>query len=253
MSTIYNIPVIDKCFDIIELLTQNLQGLSMHEIVQQSNTPKTTIYRILLSLTDRGYLVKNAENSRYYLSKRFLKIGLAALGETNMVEVALPQMRLLRDEIGESIMFGMFIQDQPVLIEQVLGSESFAFILRPGSSFTLHASAPGKIFLAYMNQEEREQILKSYDFVRFNDNTIINYPDFIAELDRIREQGFATDRQEELDGVYCIGAPIFNQYSQVVAAVWTSGPSGRIKVKGITHITKNVVDAAVIISKMLGL
>lgn len=98
----YNIPMLEKSFELLEFLVNYPSGLPMQEIVNLLDTPKTTIYRLLNSLQSMGYLTKDIDTQRYFLSKRFLRLGLAALGESNIVEQSLAPMRALRDTIKES-------------------------------------------------------------------------------------------------------------------------------------------------------
>lgn len=92
----------------------------------------------------------------------------------------------------------------------------------------LHASAPGKAIAAHMEADELRLLLDKIRYTRHNENTISCEADFLAALDEVRRTGYALDRGEEIAGVRCIGAPIFNRYGKSVAAVWITGPEGRI-------------------------
>ena len=201
-TTKYNIPMLEKSFELLEFLVNYPSGLTMQEIVNLLDTPKTTIYRLLNSMQGMGYLTKDADTQRYSLSKRFLKLGLAALGESNIVEQSLAPMRALRDTIKESVMLGVFMENRVVLLEQVLGSHNFTFLLRPGTSFFLHASAPGKLFLAYLSDEEREKAMQTIQYTVFNKRTIANEEQMRKEINHIRKVGYAVDLEEEMAGVH---------------------------------------------------
>lgn len=223
----YNVPILRKGFAVMEHLADNPAGLTMQEIVNDLDLPKTTAFRLLSSMVDSGYLSLGENNLRYSLTRRLLRLGLAALGQSNLVEHALVPMRKLRDSVRESVMLGVFIDNRVVLLEQALGSHNFTFMLKPGSDFCLHASAPGKLFLALMPDGERQDAMESVDFKKFNKNTISNAEQLERELATIRERGYALDLEEELEGVHCIAAPVYNSYGHITAVVWTSGPSGR--------------------------
>lgn len=248
----YNIPMLEKNFELLELLVNYPSGLTMQEIVNLLYTPKTTIYRLLNSMSGMGYLTKDIETQRYSLSKKFLKLGLAALGESNIVEQALAPMRALRDTIKESVMLGVFMENRVVLLEQVLGSHNFTFLLRPGTSFCLHASAPGKIFLAYLPDDEREKVMQTIQYTIFNKQTIANETLMRKEIERIRKVGYAVDLEEEMAGVHCIATPIFNQFGNIVATIWTSGPSGRLAKSSFPEISKELIRTSNYISINLG-
>ncbi len=248
----YRIPIVRKTFDLLELLTQYPSGLTMQEIINRQKQPKTTLFRLLNSLYEMEYLGKNDETQRFFLSRKFLRIGLAALGESNIVEQSLPPMRALRDKIKESVMLGVFMDSRVVLLEQVLGSHNFTFLLRPGTDFCLHASAPGKLFLAYLEPEEQQQVLSRIEYIRFNDRTITCEEQLQEELKIIRRTGYAVDVEEEISGVHCVAAPVFNQFGHIAATIWTSGPSGRLPQRLFPEIGKKLTDTAGKISSNLG-
>lgn len=248
----YAIPMLEKGFEVLELFAHHPQGLSMQGIIDKLGMPKTTVYRLLNSLQKMEYLAKNKETQHYYLSKKILRIGLAALGESNIVEQSLPPMRALRDKIKESIMLGGFMENKVVLLEQVLGSHNFTFLLRPGTSFCLHASAPGKLFLTYLPEDEREAALSTIEYTVFNKRTLSTEKQLRNEMAHIRKVGYSVDLEEELAGVHCVAAPIFNQFGTIVAALWTSGPSGRITKVMFPGVARTLIHTANTISASLG-
>ena len=213
--------------------------------------PKTTVFRLANTLLDMGYLGKDADNNRYFLSRKLFKLGLSALGETNIVERAIEPMTRLRDEVKESVMLGVLVDKEVVLLEQILGSHAFTFVLKTGTSICVHASAPGKVLLSNLSDRRRSAIIDRIDFVAFNDNTIASREDFLQELDRVKEQGYAMDIEEEIIGVHCIGAPIRNQYGDVIACAWMTGPKGRMPAESFPVLSARVCSCAEEISLKL--
>ncbi|MFI3331137.1 MAG: IclR family transcriptional regulator [Rikenellaceae bacterium] len=248
----YSIPMLENGFKLLEFISKNPSGVPMKSLVESLDISKTTIFRLLVSLTQMGYIYKNEETSEYFLTKKMIKVGLSVFGETNLVEQSLPLMRALRDEIGESIMLGVLMNNKSVLLEQVLGSYSFTFLLRPGTSFVTHASVPGKIFAAYSQGDIKEKLLQSIDFEKFNENTICTMTDFTKELELTKARGYALDFEEEVKGVHCIGVPIYNQFGDITATLWSSGPSGRLTKERITQIKDTVIKVGLKISRTLG-
>lgn len=249
----YSIPMLKKGFDLLELLTVYPEGVSLLDATQILQLSKTTVYRVLGSLQEMGYITKNEATARYYLTKKLLCLGLKALGEANMVEISLPIMQTLRDEIKESIMLGVLIENRVMLLEQVIGSHSFTFFLRSGNTFNLHSSAPGKVFLAYTkNKESQSLLLDSIEYKIYNDRTIASCDEMFQEIDTILSLGYAVDLEEEMKGVHCVSTPVFNQFGMVVAALWTSGPSGRLTEDDFPGVARRLQEASALISSKLG-
>ena len=248
----YNVPILEKGMELLELLSSHHNGLTIQEMCKCLNHSKTSIYRIASTFLEMGYLTKDEENNRFLLSRKIFRLGLAALGEANILERAIEPMKRLRDEVKESVMLGTLVGDEAVLLEQVLGAHDFTFMLRSGTHLCLHASAPGKVLLAYQHEEARKILIDNLKYKKFNDNTITDSGRFHKELNTVIQNGYGTDIEEEIIGVHCIGAPIFNQYGEIAACVWISGPKGRMPIDLFPNLSIKVRNCADIISAKLG-
>ena len=116
----------------------------------------------------------------------------------------------------------------------------------------MHASAPGKVFLANIDDSERDDILSKIQFTKFTNNTITNATDLLVELERVKVCGYGVDMGEELSGVRCIGAPIYNQAGIIAASVWISGPAERLSNESIQFLL-TLTRTCGGISRMVGL
>ena len=248
----YHIPILEKGMQVIELIAQSEKGLTVQEMVNSLEHSKTSIYRIVCSLEEMGYLNKNQGNNSFSITKKLFRIGLSSLGTTTIIEHAYDPMRRLRDSLRETVVLGTLMGTKIVILEQVIGSHHFSFILKPGVGVCLHASAPGKAMMAYVSDTERKEILGKIEFKPYTENTITNTADYLKELERVRSNGYGLDMGEELTGVRCIGAPVFNQAGKVAAAVWITGPAERLSDKAIKDYSKQVVACANEISKKMG-
>lgn len=128
----------------------------------------------------------------------------------------------------------------------------FHLFITPRYKFLSAASAPGKLFLAYLSDEEREKALQMIQYKTFNKRTISCEEQMRKEINHIKKVGYAVDLEEEMAGVHCIATPIFNQFGSIAATIWTSGPSGRLEKKKFPEISKELIRTADIISANLG-
>lgn len=248
----YHIPILEKGMQVIELIAQSEKGLTVQEMVNSLEHSKTSIYRIVCSLEEMGYLRKNKQSNSFSITKKLFKIGLSSLGTTTIIEHAYNPMRRLRDSLRETVVLGTLMGTKIVILEQVIGSHHFSFILKPGMGVGLHASAPGKASLANLDEQERDEILSKIEFVKHTDRTITNTADYLKELEQVKACGYGLDMGEELTGVRCIGAPIFNQAGKVAAAIWITGPAERLSDEAIKDYSKTVVACANEISEKMG-
>jgi DNA-binding IclR family transcriptional regulator len=106
--------------------------------------------------------------------------------------------------------------------------------------------------LAFMGEQERERQISMIDFVRFNERTICCAESYRKELELVRQQGYALDKEEEASGIICIGAPVFDYRGHPTAAIWVTGPEFRFPVKKISKAGQVVAEYAEKLSIRLG-
>lgn len=251
-KTKYNIPILTKGMELLEIVSQYPQGLTLAELTSKTDTPKTSLYRLLCSFVEQGYLAKDDVTARFSLTHKIFGMAMSSIGGPSLLEYAYDPMRRLRDRLSETVVVGTLTEDRIVILDQIIGSHHFCFTVKPGMNVCLHASAPGKAITAFMDEHERDLLLKKIVYTRYNENTIVCESDFLAQLDLVRQSGYALDLGEELAGVRCIGAPIFNRYGKAVAAVWITGPEGRIPDSVIASHGRAIIDCAGEISQKLG-
>lgn len=224
----YKVPNLDRALSVLELLAEHPEGMKLADITRQLDCPKNSVFRVTMTLLDRGYVDRDERTKAFRLSRRLLTMGHEILSTRPIVPTAIELMRTCRDEVGETVLIGTIVDTWCTVLEQVLGHHPFKFSVDLGTRLYLHVSAPGKALLAYLPENEREDLLSRLDLVRFNERTITTITAMRAELKNIRECGFSLDRAEQLHGIVCIGAPILNQHGYPIAAIWTTGPSDRL-------------------------
>ncbi|MBF0575475.1 IclR family transcriptional regulator [Dysgonomonas sp. GY617] len=246
------ISMITKSFEVLELLSKNPYGLTLQEIVTQLQYPKSSLYKIVSNLQELGYLGREMDSSRYFLSRKLLTLGVTAFNSSNIIERSKEYMKLLRDEVGESVMIGTLIDDEVVLLEQITGSLDFVFTLKQGMKFNLYSTAPGKVILAFLDKSKQNEIVDNLQLEAINEYTITDKTLLKQELEIIRQQGYAADINETVEGVHCIAAPIWDETKNAIACVWTSGPAGRLPKKSIETIAQQIIECGLLISHNIG-
>lgn len=249
----YKVPNLIRAFEILEVIGRNnISGLTIAELSKNLAYPKNSMFRIAMSLLALGYLDRDQSTKRFFLTKKLLTLGTLAIHEESLVEHSIDIMRSLRDKIGETVLIGILLDDRVVVMEQVLGLQTFKFTIDLGSRVEIHSSAPGKAICAFLPESEKISLLDHLDFVKHNERTIINKDAFNKELDIINNQGYSCDYAEQISGVHCLAAPIFNNNNFPIAAIWTTGPSDRIPVGDFEKIGMVVREHADMISRRFG-
>ncbi|MEG1615784.1 MAG: IclR family transcriptional regulator [Bacteroidales bacterium] len=248
----YNVPNLEKGLLVLELLSESGNGLTLQEVRNSLKISLTTAYRILNTLVRMEYLMYQESTKKYILSRKMLTIGFRSIHEHNVMDLILPRMRELRDEIKESVFFGVLGQDSITVLEKSVGTYAFCFYLNSGHKVALHCSAPGKAMLAALPADIRDQYLSRIKFEIHNENTISNREQLEKELEVTLQRGYGLDLEEEMSGVICIGAAILDFAGLPCGCLWTSAPKDRMKQRNIEKIGKQLGKITREISMELG-
>ena len=248
----YHIPNLTRALSILEILAKHPDGMTLGEISREAKFTKNSVFRIICTLQDCGYVRKDSDDRTIKISRKLVALGYSSLGEGNLVEKSIDLMRAVRDRVNETTMLGSLLEDECVLIEQVPSRQPFKFMGEIGMRFNLHASVPGKAIVAFLPKSEQDAIIKRIEFKRFNANTITDAESFRKELKLTKERGYALDLNEEIVGVHCVGAPVFDAHGYPIAAIWCTGPSERLKREDLDSVGEFIKQQAMIISNRLG-
>jgi DNA-binding IclR family transcriptional regulator len=225
----YQVPNLERALTVLEVLAErDERGMKLAELTRELGYPKNSVFRVTMTLLDRGYIIRDEQTKAFRLSRKMLSMGHQMLSEIPIVPTAIDLMRRCRDEVKETVLIGTLLETSFTVLEQVLGTHPFKFSVDLGTRLHLHVSAPGKALLAYLPELERDRILNQLDLVRFNERTITTLRGMQAELTAIRECGFAIDREEQLKGIVCVGAPVLDRNGYPIAAIWITGPADRL-------------------------
>lgn len=230
-STKYKtISVLERALNIFDLLAKHNRALRFFEIQKQLKIPKASLSRILYGLSSRDYIQKDSETGKYKLGAKSVLLSNAFLSKLNIKDPAKPIMQKLAQETGETTELAILHKGKLLYIDKHEGSESIRLVAEIGSQYaTLHASAVGKAFLAYMDKDEFNSFLKNVGLIKIAERTIVNINTLVEECEQIRKQGFAYDDEECRVGVSRIASTIFNHLSEVIAVVGIAGPTFRMK------------------------
>lgn len=249
----YNVPNLERGLLIIELLANHTHGLTLAEIIEKLDVSKTSAFRIINTLIFKNYLQKNETTKKITLSRKMLTLGISSMNEQSIVELSIDVMRALRDELKESVMLGVILGSKKgTILEQVSSSYPVKLFVERGTQFSLHSSVGGKSILAFLPNEEADNIIKQITLTKYTNNTITSKVAFRDQLKEVKENGYAIDNGEDIQGIHCIGAPIFNEYGYPVASLWITAPHGRLPHDEFDQKGKIVSKYAQEISSKLG-
>lgn len=244
----YKVPILDRTLDLLEKLSLHPEGLTLTEMTEALKMPKNSVFRILTTLTLRGYAERDEATKSYRLSRKLLAVSHGAVGGQRLLQAAGPVLTALRDATGETALLGTLSGSQGVVLDQVASSHPVKVVVEIGHAFPLHTAAPAKAMLAFLPEEKQRTLISTIRFTKQTAQTLTSGKAYAAELTEVREKGYALDRCEESETYACAAAPVFDHHGEVVAAIWISGPSDRLPLNKLPAVAKTVLQHARMIS-----
>jgi DNA-binding IclR family transcriptional regulator len=244
----YSVPVVLSTFRILDELSK-ADSLGLNEVAQRTGVAKSTVFRILSTLLQLGYVLRR--EGKYYVTSRLATLANEHVTSETIRRVALPAMLRLRDEFGETVNLGILRQDKVEYIEVVPSEYALRFSEKPGSSVQVHASALGKVLLAYATREVVHSLIGGRKLQMLTRNTITDPNQFIAETQKARQRGYAFDKGETSASAVCVAAPILGEGHMAIAALSISGPSSRFNPRKDSPVIEKLQLAVAEISRQL--
>lgn len=214
---------VERVFELLELITDAGGSATLSELAATADLPLPTIHRLLRTLVGLGY-ARQLPNRRYSLGPRLIRLGEGATAQLGAL--AMPVLKNLVDELGETANMAVLDSDQVLYIAQAPSRHSMRTFTEVGRRAHTHATGVGKAILAQLPDEKVRQIAERAGLPAVTEASITGIDELLADLRAIRERGFSVDEQEQELGVRCFAAAVPGAPSPTAISV--SGPVSRV-------------------------
>lgn len=243
---------VSRALDIISIVSMKKGGLGVTEIANQMDINKSSVHRILSTLTEYGYIEQDIETGRYKLGYKFLEISSKLLDSIDLRTEARPFLQVLETVTNEVIHLVVYDQGEVVYIEKLEGNETLRMHSRVGKRAPMHCTSVGKAILAHLPTNVVLEIINRKGLPAHTNHTFTDKEEFFQELAKIKENGYALDLEENEYGIICIAVPIYDHLGRVAAAVSISGPSIRMIPNRLDELKDRLIEIGRKISARLG-
>ena len=248
----YSIEVLNKAVDIIGVFSHETPTLSLKQIVALTGLPKTTVFRILSTLTERQLCDFDAASESYSLGIAFLRFGDIRRRQANFHIEALPVMRAIRNKVNETVVLSIRTGDFRLHIDFIEGLHPMRRMTDLGVQAPLYAGAASKVLLAGMESDELESYLNRTELSAFQKATITDKQALRSELMAIRTRGYAESKGELFAGGGSLAAPLRDYLGKTVAVIDVLTPEHRYTAEHRALCIQVLLDGVETISKRLG-
>ncbi len=242
-------------------------GMTNAELSRQLEIPKSTCTYILSRLEREEYVVRHKTTGRYTIGLNALALAHDALREIRFPAVAEAALYRLAEKTGFVAILGVLEGDRVLTVDRVESPDFRRDVTEKGRSrwpyyppresrsigaeYSLHASALGRVALAFLSPEELSEKLQDYQLTKLTPKTIVSKSDFMTELEWVRGRGYSiTDQQYHMDTL-SIAAPIFGADRNIRASVGVAGSRLSPAVRELTGLIASVKEAGREISRVL--
>lgn len=238
-----------RTIDILELISNEPNGLSLSEISGALDIPVTSVSDIVKALLDKEMIEIIDERSKLYgIGVKAYYIGNAFISNTSLVDKAKDIIEDLGKRLNKTVFMGKEVNEKITYIYKYEPPNPIVSTCAIGARTNLHCTSLGKCILAH-DQDLLEK-LRDRELIRKTEFTITNYDDLVDEVDITRKRGYGLDNREQSEHLFCIGAPIFDNHNKVIASISASGLYREdIDVEAEAKMVK---DSAMLISRKMG-
>jgi len=265
---------LDRALALLEMIEQTPGGMSSGEIRRRLDIPKSSYGYLITRLVDKGYVTRDQETHHYKIGLTPLALAYGTLREMGFRSFTEPTLYRLVSETGLAASIGVLERHRVLLVDRVespefakdavdvanrAGKTAFGHNIRQrrerdiGRELPAHSNVLGKVLLAHLSRRQVLKIIAQEGLPRITAKTIVSKAKLLAELERVRRQGFAESDEEQYIGVRGVGAAIYDASDAVCAAVAVTGNPAADVWKGSARLIELVRTAGWAISKSMRL
>jgi DNA-binding IclR family transcriptional regulator len=246
----YIIPNLVKACEIMGILADRPKGISASEVENLAQIPRTTAFRILKTLCSESMADKRG--TLFFAGPGLIQIGLNSLRSLEIRSMAIPFLSELATNTHFTAHLAIPSGWQSLILQVHDSPNPVRVASRSGTTVPLHCSSTGKIFLAYLHEQELEDYFSAAVPEKKTSSTIVTLGEMQKEIERIKRDGFSVDDHEFHDDVWCVAAPVKDSGGQVIAAIGITGPASQFDNQKKTDVCMYVKKASDELSAELG-
>ena len=207
------------------------------------NLNRSTVHRMLYTLELLNYVGKLPDGA-YRLTFHLFEIGNSVPHSHNLIDTARRELLQLSHDTGLTVNHGVLYDDQVLYVDKATPSTYLQLDRSVGESEPLHCTSVGKVLLAYSLPDQREKILARLKLPSFTPHTIRTVEALRTELEQVRQDRYAVDRQELNLEVRCVAAPVLDRQNLIISGISISGPEDRFTPEMIPLLVPRLQETA---------
>lgn len=241
-----------KALDILECVADGSEGAGVSEVSARLGINKATVSKILSTMAVRRFVRKDPQTRHYRLGYRLVELGTRLIESIDLRTEAWPHLKALERAVNEVINLAVYHNGEVIYVDKFEGTKSLRLHSRVGGRASFTCTSVGKVLLAFLPESERRYIMEAEVPERRTRHSVSSWEELERQFDGIRERGYALDLEENVEGIVCVGAPIFDYSGAVIGAASVSCPTVRGDMARLLELKDRLLEACTRISADCG-
>jgi len=246
---------VKRAIDILTLFSPERPRLGITEISRMMNLPKPTIHGLVQTLIDQDFLIRDKETRKYSLGLKLYELGIFLSGTLKINQVGGGPAQRLSVKTGLMVRLAIWDKDKVLITMNLFPTVDDSMFFRQlglGPRVPAHCSAVGKVILAAFDPERQKAFFNQATLTKQTPKTIVQEDELLIELANIAKTGISRECEEYHKGLACIGAAIYDDSCEAVAAISISSSVDLLSRSDLGELSGQLLQTAAEISISLG-
>lgn len=248
MSDRYVIPSLERAFQVLDLLSEEHHGLSLAELGRRTRIPKSTLFRIMVTLQKHHCVAWHEEERSYRLGSRLWEFGTSFLEHSDLYRASSQHMKMLAERSRETVFMGSLEDGEVIYLRRMESPKSVTTVRKLKQRVPAHCTATGVAMLAFLPQSEVEGILDRHGLTSYSETTLTDRDMFLERLAFVQKEGYAVIDGEYNPELLCISAPVFDYRqrpcaSLTVAMLSAQANADRSRIAAVAELVREAARA----------
>lgn len=212
-----------RSVEMLKLIAKYPEGITLDEICQVMEIPKTSAYDIATTLVETGMLnLTKGQKQKFTIGLTAYRIGVSYTNHMDVLGTIEPILKAFSREIGKTVFYGVLSGHEVVYLCKFEPENPIITTATVGTKNPVYCTSLGKAILAFADEDTRSKVLERITFRKKTERTILDREGLEEELRMVKERGYALDAREVEEHMECVGAPVYNQEGSVLGAISAS-------------------------------
>jgi len=235
---------VGKALEVLDQVAAFGRPVRFGEVLERSEYPKATLYRLIQTLTNQGMLAYDSDRQTYAPGVRLVRLAHAAWKQSSLAPVARPYLDELSAKVGETVHLAQLDNGSVLYVDKRNAAQPIEMFSQAGKVGPAYCTGVGKAMMAYLEPDHLDRIISQQSFHKFTPTTITSGAALRAELAEIREHGYGFDREEHEPGIICVAMPILSETARVVGALSVTSSTQRTNLASLEKLVPLLETAA---------